>query len=48
VYSRDELEILVSDERVPLDRRVFYALCGIGLSSRPPLSSTFPSMSSCA
>jgi len=29
-YTRDELEILVSDERIPLDRRVFYALEGIG------------------
>jgi len=29
-YTRDELEILVSDERIPFDRRVFYALEGIG------------------
>jgi integrase len=29
-YTRDELEILVSAERIPLDRRVFYALEGIG------------------
>jgi integrase len=28
-YTRDELEILVSDERIPFDRRVFYALEGI-------------------
>ena len=28
-YSRDELEILISDPRLPLDRRVFYALEGI-------------------
>src|SRR5947207_1419273 len=28
-YSRDELEILISDPRLPFDRRVFYALEGI-------------------
>ena len=28
-YSREELEILISDPRLPLDRRVFYALEGI-------------------
>jgi integrase len=28
-YSRDELEILISDPRLPIDRRVFYALEGI-------------------
>jgi integrase len=28
-YSRDELEILVSDDRIPIDRRIFYALEGI-------------------
>jgi integrase len=30
IYSRDELERLISDERVPMDRRVWYALEGIG------------------
>ncbi len=30
VYARKELEVLVSDERVPPDRRVHYALQGIG------------------
>jgi len=29
-YTRDELEILISDERIPIDRRVFYSLEGIG------------------
>ncbi len=29
-FGRDELEALISDERVPLDRRVVYALQGIG------------------
>jgi integrase len=29
-YTRDELEILISDERIPIDRRVFYAFEGIG------------------
>jgi integrase len=29
-YTRDELEILISDARIPIDRRVFYALEGIG------------------
>jgi integrase len=29
-YTRDELEILISDERIPIDRRIFYALEGIG------------------
>jgi integrase len=29
-YTRDELEILISDECIPIDRRVFYALEGIG------------------
>jgi len=28
-YSRDELEILISDPRLPIDRRVLYALEGI-------------------
>jgi hypothetical protein len=30
IYSRDELEQLISDLRVPFDRRVYYALEGIG------------------
>jgi integrase len=30
VYSREELQTLISDERIPLDRRVLYALEGIG------------------
>lgn len=30
IYTREELELLISDERVPLDRRVMYALEGIG------------------
>jgi integrase len=30
VFSRDELEALISDERVPHDRRVLYALFGLG------------------
>jgi len=30
VYSRDELELMISDARIPWDRRVFYALQGIG------------------
>lgn len=30
-FSREELEALVSDERVPQDRRVWYALLGIGM-----------------
>lgn len=29
VFTRSELEMLVSDERVPLDRRVMYALQGV-------------------
>lgn len=29
-YTRAELEMLISDERIPPDRRVFYALEGIG------------------
>lgn len=29
VFSRGELEVLISDERVPMDRRVLYALEGI-------------------
>jgi hypothetical protein len=29
-YTRDELEILISNARIPIDRRVFYALEGIG------------------
>jgi integrase len=31
VFSRDELELLVRDERVPVDRRVWYGLLGIGM-----------------
>jgi integrase len=30
VFTRDELEQLISDERIPLDRRVYYALLGLG------------------
>ena len=30
IFSRDELEMLISDDRVPFDRQVFYALQGIG------------------
>jgi hypothetical protein len=30
VYTRAEIEQLLSDERVPLDRRVYYALAGLG------------------
>jgi integrase len=30
-FSREELEALVGDERVPQDRRVWYALLGIGM-----------------
>ena len=30
VYTRKELEMLISDERVPPDRRVFYAIEGVG------------------
>ncbi len=30
IMSRDELEQLISDERIPVDRRVIYALCGVG------------------
>ncbi len=30
IYSRDEMEQLLSDLRVPFDRRVYYALEGIG------------------
>ncbi|MFC1610554.1 tyrosine-type recombinase/integrase [Myxococcota bacterium] len=30
IYTREELEQLISDERVPWDRRVLYALEGIG------------------
>jgi integrase len=30
-FSREELEVLVGDERVPQDRRVWYALLGIGM-----------------
>jgi integrase len=30
IYTREELELLISDERVPLDRRVMYALEGVG------------------
>ncbi|MFH0899468.1 MAG: hypothetical protein V2A73_02440 [Pseudomonadota bacterium] len=29
IYSRDELETLISSEKIPLDRRVFYALQGL-------------------
>ena len=31
VYSREELEALISDERVPQDRRVWYGLLGLGI-----------------
>lgn len=31
VFSRDELEALISDDRVPHDRRVWYALLGLGI-----------------
>jgi integrase len=31
VYTRDELEALISDERVPQDRRVWYGLLGVGM-----------------
>lgn len=31
VYTREELEALIGDERVPLDRRVWYALLGVGM-----------------
>jgi integrase len=31
VFTRDELEALISDERVPQDRRVWYALLGVGM-----------------
>ena len=31
IYTREELEALISDERVPLDRRVWYALLGVGM-----------------
>lgn len=30
VFSRDEIETLISDPRVPQDRRVLYALAGLG------------------
>lgn len=30
IYTRDELEMLISDPRIPWDRRVVYALEGIG------------------
>lgn len=30
-FSREELETLIGDERVPQDRRVWYALLGIGM-----------------
>lgn len=29
MFSRAELELLISDARVPMDRRVYYALCGL-------------------
>jgi integrase len=31
VYAREELEALITDERVPWDRRVWYALLGVGM-----------------
>jgi integrase len=31
VFTREELELLVRDERVPQDRRVWYALLGLGM-----------------
>jgi len=31
IFSRDELQKLIGDERVPWDRRVFYALLGLGM-----------------
>lgn len=31
VYTRDELEALISDELVPQDRRVWYGLLGLGI-----------------
>jgi integrase len=31
IYTRDELEALISDERVPPDRRVWYGLLGLGM-----------------
>lgn len=31
VFTREELELLVRDERVPQDRRVWYALLGVGM-----------------
>jgi len=30
VYTRDEIEVLLADDRVPLDRRAFYALMALG------------------
>ncbi len=30
VYTRDEAELLISDERIPIDRRVYYALQLLG------------------
>jgi integrase len=30
IFTRDELEALISDERIPMDRRVLYAVLGIG------------------
>src|SRR5216683_158124 len=32
LFSREELQALISDERVPADRRVLYALAGLGLA----------------
>jgi integrase len=31
VYTREELEALIGDERIPWDRRVWYALLGVGM-----------------
>lgn len=31
VFTREELQALISDERVPLDRRAWYALLGLGI-----------------
>jgi integrase len=31
IYTREELEALLSDERVPQDRRVWYGLLGLGI-----------------
>lgn len=31
IFTRDELEALIGDERIPPDRRVWYALLGVGM-----------------